>query len=134
MNCSRAMEGAMTNETNKLPADAPYCWSCKAEISPTDRFCPHCGAKVSSASVGPSSSTIDQPQNPIVNDTGLALGVYILYFVGYFTGITAIIGVIIAHLQANSANPVLKSHYTFQKKTFWMGLLYLVAGCIFYLH
>ncbi len=39
------------------------------------------------------------PNNPtkmIIADSGLAFAVYILYLFGYFTGITAIIGVIIA--------------------------------------
>jgi uncharacterized membrane protein len=43
---------------------------------------------------------------------------------------TAIIGVIIAHLQSPSASSEIKSHYTFQIKTFWIGLPYLVAGFI----
>ena len=37
----------------------------------------------------------------------VALIVYILYFVAYFTGITALIGVIIAHLQVGSGFAVL---------------------------
>jgi rRNA maturation endonuclease Nob1 len=44
----------MTTETNKLQTDTPHCWSCKKEIGPADRFCPHCGAKVRDSSVGPS--------------------------------------------------------------------------------
>jgi predicted RNA-binding Zn-ribbon protein involved in translation (DUF1610 family) len=43
----------MTNETNNQAASTPHqCWSCKKEIAPTDRFCPHCGAKVRGGSVG----------------------------------------------------------------------------------
>jgi uncharacterized membrane protein len=74
----------------------------------------------------PSSS----PQPPVVSDTSLAVAVYILYFIGYFTGITAIIGVIIAHIQIGSADPLLQSHYRFQIGTFWIGLLYLVIGTV----
>jgi uncharacterized membrane protein len=69
-------------------------------------------------------------QPPVVSDTSLAVAVYVLYLVGYFTGITAIIGVIIAHIQAGSADPLLQSHYRFQIRTFWIGLLYLVVGTI----
>jgi uncharacterized membrane protein len=65
-----------------------------------------------------------------VSDTTLALIVYVLYFAGYFTGITAIIGVIMAHVQADDADPMLKSHYQFQIRTFWIGLLYLVVGTV----
>jgi uncharacterized membrane protein len=77
-----------------------------------------------------SIETSNQGKNPIIDDRGLAFVVYILYLVGYFTGITAIIGVIIAHLQAPSASSEIKSHYTFQIRTFWIGLLYLVGGFI----
>jgi uncharacterized membrane protein len=74
---------------------------------------------------GPSST----PQ-PLVPSTTIALVVYILYFVGYFTGITAIIGVIMAHVQVDSADPMLATHYRFQIRTFWIGVLYLVVGAI----
>ena len=67
---------------------------------------------------------------PAVSDTGLAFIVYLLYFAGYLTGITKIIGVIIAHLQSGSADPVARSHFQFQIRTFWIGLLYLIAGVV----
>ena len=74
---------------------------------------------------GPSST----PQ-PLVPSTSIAFIVYILYFVGYFTGITALIGVIMAHVQVDSADPMLATHYRFQIRTFWIGLLYLVVGFV----
>jgi uncharacterized membrane protein len=72
----------------------------------------------------------DQVKNQIVDDRGLAGAVYILYFIGYFTVITTLIGVVIAHLQAPSAERAMSSHYIFQIRTFWVGLLYLVVGVI----
>jgi uncharacterized membrane protein len=66
--------------------------------------------------------------NPIVDDRGLAFAVYILYFVGYLTGITSLIGVMIAYLQQYSASSELKTHYTFQVRTFWIGVIFLVVG------
>jgi uncharacterized membrane protein len=65
---------------------------------------------------------------PIVSDNTLAIVVYLLYGVGYFTGISALIGVIIAHVKVDDADPVLQSHYRFQIRTFWIGLLYLAIG------
>ena len=41
----------MANEASKEPADTLHCWSCKKEIGPTDRFCPHCGANLRGGSV-----------------------------------------------------------------------------------
>ena len=48
----------------------------------------------------------------------------------YAVGITSVIGVIIAHIQVGSADPLLASHYRFQIRTFWVGLIYLVIGGI----
>jgi hypothetical protein len=66
----------------------------------------------------------DQSQQAALTGKQLALIVYILYLVAYFTGITAVIGVIIAHVQIGSADPLLASHYRFQIRTFWIGVVY----------
>jgi uncharacterized membrane protein len=72
------------------------------------------------------------PRARAVSNSTLALMVYILYFLGYFTGITALAGVIMAHLLAanESADPMLMSHYRFQIRTFWIGLLWAVLGAL----
>ena len=69
-----------------------------------------------------------ETQRPIVSDNILAVVVYLLYCVGYFTVISALIGVIIAHVKVHDTDPVLRSHYQFQIRTFWIGLLYLAIG------
>jgi uncharacterized membrane protein len=69
------------------------------------------------------------PQS-IVPSTDIALIIYILYFLGYFTMITAVIGVIMAHIQLDTADPMLATHYRFQIRTFWIGLLYIVIGSV----
>jgi uncharacterized membrane protein len=77
----------------------------------------------------------NQVKNQIVGDRGLVLAVYILYFVGYVSGgITTIIGAVIAYLQAPSAESAMKSHYTFQIRTFLIGLLYLFVGMLLLYH
>jgi len=73
----------------------------------------------------------NQVKNQILDDRGLAFAVYILYFVGYVTGITTLIGAIIAYFQNQSASSELRSHFTFQIRTFWIGFLYLVVGVVF---
>jgi len=56
---------------------------------------------------------------PAVSNTQLALVVYILYFTSYVIGITAIVGVVIAHVQIGSTtDPMLRSHYQWQIRTF----------------
>jgi len=66
----------------------------------------------------------------VVGERGLAFAVYVLYLLGYITGITAIIGVVIAYIQADSANAPVKSHYTFQIRTFVIGLIYFLVGLL----
>jgi len=65
---------------------------------------------------------------PVVSDQQLVLIVYPLYLAAYIFGITALIGVIIAHARFPEANPLLRSQCQFQIRTFWIGLLYLVVG------
>ncbi|MBA3810462.1 MAG: hypothetical protein H0X27_02240 [Caulobacteraceae bacterium] len=63
----------------------------------------------------------------------MALIIYILYLASFAAGITAIIGLVLAYVSRDNAPDWLKSHYTFQIRTFWIGLLYfVVAGlCVF---
>lgn len=70
-----------------------------------------------------------RPQQPIVSSNTMALIVYVLYFVGYFSAlIPSVVGVIIAHVQKGSGNAMLDSHYDFQIRTFWIGLVYAIVG------
>jgi len=69
-------------------------------------------------------------QPPLVSNSSMALIVYILYFVGYFTLIPFIVGVIIAHVQKGSGDPLLDSHYDFQIRTFWISVLYGIVGFV----
>ncbi|MCW2189480.1 putative membrane protein [Bradyrhizobium elkanii] len=62
------------------------------------------------------------------NDRGYAFVVYALYALGFFTVITTVIGLIIAHVKASTASGVWLSHFQFQIRTFWIGLVYFVAG------
>ena len=70
------------------------------------------------------------PAQPIVSGKYLALGVYILYLASFFVGITGVIGLVIAYVNIDGADPLLRSHYQFQIRTFWIGLLYVVVGAV----
>lgn len=68
---------------------------------------------------------------PLIPDYGLALIVYVLYLFGFFTGgVSAVVGLIIAVMQVDRAGPVSRSHFQFQIRTFWIGLLYIVVGVL----
>ena len=71
-----------------------------------------------------------KPPTPVVSNYGLVLTVYILYLVGFLTGITVLVGLIIAYLQRDSTDRVSQSHFQFQITTFWIGLLCFFAGLL----
>lgn len=59
----------------------------------------------------------------------LAQIVYILYALSYFTGLTAIVGIIINYVKLDDvAGTWLESHFRWQISTFWFGLLWAVIG------
>lgn len=62
------------------------------------------------------------------HDRGYAFAVYALYALGFFTVITTAVGLIIAHVKATTASGVWLSHFQFQIRTFWIGLLNFVVG------
>ena len=72
--------------------------------------------------------------DPIIespNDTSsMAKLVYILYLIGLVSGLTALVGVVIAYINKNESSEWLKSHYQYQIRTFWIGLLMIVIGVV----
>jgi uncharacterized membrane protein len=56
--------------------------------------------------------------------------IYVLYALSYFTGgITAIVGIIINNVKKDEvAGTWLESHFRWQIRTFWFGLLWVVIG------
>jgi uncharacterized membrane protein len=56
--------------------------------------------------------------------------VYALYLLAFATGITAIVGVIIAYAQRDRAGPVMHSHYTFLIRTFWLGIVLAIVSAV----
>jgi uncharacterized membrane protein len=53
--------------------------------------------------------------------------VYVLYLLGLATGFTALIGLIIAYSQQGSASSRMRTHYSFLIRTFWIGLVWMIA-------
>lgn len=61
----------------------------------------------------------------------VAMVVYALEAVGYFVGITAVVGVIIAHIKIGEARGTwLESHFRWQIRTFWYSLLWGIVGVV----
>ncbi len=56
--------------------------------------------------------------------------IYILYLLNLILGVTSFIGVIMAYVNKGGAPEWLQSHYRFQIRTFWIGLLFAVVGAV----
>ncbi|MFB2763420.1 DUF4870 family protein [Marinobacter shengliensis] len=67
-----------------------------------------------------------EPANGInQSEKQFALIVYILQAVSIFIGVTSIVGVIMNHVKSGSlTDPVIKSHNSWQIRTFWWMLLW----------
>ncbi len=60
------------------------------------------------------------------HDGGIATIVYILYLAGIASGVTILIGVILAYAnRKKDAVDWVGTHYQFQIRTFWISLLYI---------
>jgi uncharacterized membrane protein len=58
---------------------------------------------------------------------GTANLVYILYLVGFLTGVTALVGVVLAYTSRERSQEPFTSHLAFQIRVFWRGVVFLVA-------
>jgi uncharacterized membrane protein len=63
-------------------------------------------------------------------DEATAKLIYILYLVTLVAGVTSLIGVIMAYVNRSDAPVWVQSHYQFQIRTFWIGLLYFSVSSV----
>ena len=60
-------------------------------------------------------------------ERNIVLVAYILHACAVFTGLTAIVGVILNHLKVNDTQSAfIRSHHSWMLRTFWWGLLWAV--------
>jgi uncharacterized membrane protein len=64
------------------------------------------------------------------DSSSIAKVIYILLIVGTIIGITGIIALIMAYVNKDDSSHWLQTHYRFQIRTFWIGILYFVIGTI----
>ena len=62
--------------------------------------------------------------------TATAKVIYILLMIGTLIGLSGLIAVVMAYVNRGDSDDWLQSHYRFQIRTFWIGLLYAVIGLI----
>jgi len=58
---------------------------------------------------------------------------YILFIIGFFTGITALIAVILAYVNREAATEPYRSHLNWQIKIFWRGVIFAVVNTFLYI-
>ncbi|HEY5071148.1 MAG TPA: DUF4870 domain-containing protein [Caulobacteraceae bacterium] len=81
----------------------------------------------------PPAAPLPPPGPPVQaasDERQMALIIYVLYLASFALGLTAIVGLVLAYVNRDGAPEWLKSHYTFQIRTFWIGLLYFAAACV----
>lgn len=67
-----------------------------------------------------------------IEDKTMPAVCYALYLLAFATGITAVIGLVIAYTQRSSAAPGMKSHFTYLIRTFWGGLVMMIVGGVIF--
>ncbi len=82
----------------------------------------------------PTPTTPAPPPPPLPPQTASdmpAKVVYGLYLASLVLGVTALVGVVVAYIYQGEAPEALRTHYRFQIRTFWIGLLYgVVSGLL----
>ncbi|WP_018871991.1 membrane protein [Thioalkalivibrio sp. ALJ16] len=75
-------------------------------------------------------SEVSEPRPGPRKESTMVTVVYVLYLVSFLTAITAIAGLIIAYIKRGEGDAVSDSHFTYQIRTFWIGLLFAVVGML----
>lgn len=67
--------------------------------------------------------TVERTGNP-----DMAKIIYVLYLIGLATGITILVGVVMAYIYRDDAPDWLRTHYESQIRMFWIGILYCIVA------
>lgn len=73
-------------------------------------------------------------QTPVADEViqktrNVALVVYVLYALSFLYGVTAVAGVVIAYIKRDDVRGTwLESHFAWQIRTFWWGLVWTALG------
>ena len=69
------------------------------------------------------------PPSPLINVGHI---VYACYAVGFFVGVTWLIGVIVAYVKRDDARGTwMESHFSWMIRTFWWSLVWMIVGTVF---
>lgn len=80
---------------------------------------------------GTANEVKPSPASAMDSGKNLAMAVYILQALAFLMPLTAIVGVCIAHVKRSDyAGTWLVSHFSWQIRTFWYGLLWGILGAL----
>lgn len=72
-----------------------------------------------------------ESEESFISDKRIVTLVYVLQALSFFLGFTFIIAVIITYVKQKSVEGTwLESHFKWQRRTFWFGLLWSILGLI----
>ena len=73
----------------------------------------------------------DDRAPPVLHDeTTLPIIIYVLYILGFFGLVTIVIGVVMAYVLKDGAGQRALSHYIFQIRTFWIGIVFSMVALL----
>jgi uncharacterized membrane protein len=74
---------------------------------------------------------MDKTPEQLASLRQITLVVYILQALSFFMGITAVVGIVINYVKKeDAAGTLYESHFDWQIRTFWWGLVWSVLGVI----
>ena len=65
---------------------------------------------------------------PRRDDRVMAIAVYVLYIAGLVSGVTVLVGVIMAYALKSGASEPYLSHFIFQIRSFWLSIAFALLG------
>jgi uncharacterized membrane protein len=78
----------------------------------------------------PTAAPPPSQTGPLSDERQMAFIVYICYLAAHAFPVLSIVGLILAYVSRDTAPDWLKSHYTFQIRTFWIGMLYWLVSLL----
>jgi len=63
----------------------------------------------------------------------MPFAIYIAYLASFVTGISLLVGVVLAYFQRGSGPAWLETHFRYQIRTFWIFWVYFAVGTLFWI-
>jgi uncharacterized membrane protein len=78
----------------------------------------------------PPQPALPPPNAPLNDERQMVFIVYLCYLGSTLFWPLSLVGVVLAYVNRDAAPDWLKAHYTYQIRTFWIGLLYIAVSVL----